>query len=694
MSPEQLDGGEADARSDIFSFGATLYEMATGKKAFEAKTQASLIAAILKEEPRPISDLEPLSQPALERIAKTCLSKDPDDRWQSAGDLKRELQWISDAGSAAGIPAPVAAQRKSREVLSRVLLIALGILALGGIAAAVFYAHKASEPMQAIRADINPPEGYIYGSVAAANQFAISPDGAAIAFVAQAPGKQLLFVRSLSSGTAQPIQGTEGASYPFWSGDSRNIAFFDDGKLKRVSAAGGVVQILCDAPAGRGGTWNNDGMIVFTPGLKEPLYKIPASGGIPAVATSLKQSTETQSHRWPSFLPDGKHFLFATDDGIGVGSLDSTDSRIILPVKSNAAYSSGYILYITDGNLVAQPFDLNHQTVSGAAVPVTSLVEYAIGKTLGNFSVSQTGTLIYRPDYSVKFQITWLDRSGKEVGKTGEPDYYSGASFSPDGRQVLVTRGQPSAKRDLWLVDSMRGTLSRATFDPAGLLVGIWSPDGRDLAVSVANGFEIRRTGLRADTNDQLLPPDRVSKYPTDWTVDGQTIILTVQNPNTNQDVETLSVAGDHKLTPLIQTPYAEYAGNLSPDGHLLTYASNESGRRELYVIEFPGAGQKWQVSNQGMSGASGLHFSAWSHDGKTLYYLDGSGGVMAVPIESQNPFKAGIGRKIYSVTNGAVSEVVASPDGRILVLVPAGNQAVTPASLVANWSAELNKQQ
>ncbi len=691
MAPEQLEAGEVDARSDIFSFGAMLYEMATAQKAFPAKSQASLIAAILREEPKPISELQPMSPPALERIVKTCMAKDPDERWQSSGDLKRELQWIGDAGSIAGIPAPVAAQRKSRERTSKILVIALGIIAAAGIAGTAFYARKASQPTQVIHADLNPPEGYIYESVGSNNQFVISPDGSSIAFIAEGQGKQVLFVRTLSSGIAQPLQGSEGAAYPFWSADSRNIAFFADGKLKRVPAAGGVVQTLCDAPAGRGGTWNSSGVILFTPGLKEPLYRIPESGGLATVVTALKQSAQTQSHRWPYFLPDGKHFLLTSDDGIAVGSLDSSEIRLILKVNSNAEYAGGSILYVTDGNLVAQPFDANKQAVSGAPVPVAGHVEFAVGKSMGNFSVSQTGALVYRQDYSLKYQPTWIDRSGAEVATTGETDYYFGAALSPDGRQILMTRGQPSAKRDLWIMDSQRGTLSRATFDPAGLIVGIWSPDAKELAVAVANGFEIRKTGLQGNATEQILAPDQVSKYPSDWTADGQTLIMTVQNAKTNQDVETLSVTGEHKLVPIIQTTFSEFAGKLSPDGKLLTYASNESGRRELYVTEFPGPGQKWQVSSQGMSSGS-VGFSAWSHDGKALYYVDGSGSVMAVPIESTSPFKTGPAKKLYSSAGGPISEVTAAPDGRLMVLVPPGSQPVTPASLVINWAAELNK--
>jgi eukaryotic-like serine/threonine-protein kinase len=694
MSPEQLEGGEADARSDIFSFGATLYEMATAQKAFPAKSQATLIAAIIKEEPRPISELQPMSLPSLERIVTTCLSKDPDDRWQSSGDLKRELIWISSAGSQAGVPAPVVAQRKSRDLTWKILLAVLGIVAAAGIAGSLFYARKASQPMPVIHAEMIPPEGFEFGSIGKDNQFAISPDGSAIAFVAEGQRKQLIFVRTLSSGTTQPLQGTDGATYPFWSGDGRNLAFFADSKLKRVPASGGVVQVLCDATAGRGGTWNKDGVIVFTPGLKEPLYKIPDSGGTPSPVTATKQSAGFQSHRWPSFLPDGKHFLFTADDGVGFGSLDSSDSHVFLQTKSNAIYSSGYILYVTDGNLVAQPFDPDHQVLKGVPVPVVGQVEFSTGKSLGNFSVSQTGGLVYRPDYSPKYQMTWLDGNGGDAGKLGEPDYYSGASISPDGRRILVTRVQPGVKRDLWIVDSQRGGLSRATFDPEGAIFAVWSPDGNGVAVSLANGFEIRRIGLQGNVTEQLVAPDQISKYPTDWTPDGQTLIVTVQNPKTGQDVETLSVAGEHTLVPIIQTPAVEDAGYLSPSGKLLTYSSNESGRPELYVTEFPVSGSKWQVSNQGLTSGIPIHFSAWSHDGKTLYYIDAGGSLIAVPIESQSPFKAGIPRKIYSAPAGPVSEVAAAPDGRLLLLVPAGNQTIPPAALVINWPAELKGKQ
>ena len=694
MPPEQLEGSEADARSDIFSFGATLYEMATGQKAFPAKSQASLIAEILKAQPRPISELQPLVPPALERIVTTCLSKDPDDRWQSAGDLKRELVWISSAGSLAGVPAPVVAQRKTRERVWKILLAVVGVVAAAGIAGSVFYARKASQPLPVIHAEMNPPEGFEFGSIGKDNQFAISPDGSAIAFVAEGQRKQLIFVRMLSSGATQPLQGTDGASYPFWSGDGRNLAFFADGKLKRIPATGGVVQVLCDATAGRGGTWNQNGVIVFTPGLKEPLLKIPDSGGTPTAATVVKQSGGLQSHRWPTFLPDGKHFLFTTDDGLGVGSLDSTDNHVFLPAKSNVVYSSGYILYVADGNLVAQPFDSDHQVVRGAPVPVAGQVEFSTGKSLGNFSVSQTGGLVYRPDYSPKYQMTWLDKNGGEAGKLGEPDYYSGAAISPDGQRILVTRVQPGVKRDLWIVDSQRGSLSRATFDPEGAIFAVWSPDGSGVTISLANGFEIRKIGLQGNVTEQLVAPDQISKYPTDWTSDGQTLILTVQNPKTGQDVETLSVAGEHNLVPIVQTPFVEDAGNLSPNGKLLTYSSNESGRPELYVTEFPGAGRKWQVSAQGLTSGIPVHFSTWAHDGKTLYYIDAGGGVIAVPIESQDPFKPGVPRRIYSASSGPISEISAGPDGRLLVLVPAGNQTITPAALVINWPQELKARQ
>ncbi|HXN73485.1 MAG TPA: protein kinase [Candidatus Acidoferrales bacterium] len=694
MSPEQLEGGEADARSDIFSFGATVYEMATGQKAFPAKSQATLIAAIIKEEPRPISELQPMSLPALERIVTTCLSKDPDDRWQSAGDLKRELIWISGAGSLAGVPAPVVAQRKSRDRVWKVLLVVLGLVAAVGIAGSLFYARKASQPMPVIHAEMIPPEGFEFGSIGKDNQFALSPDGSAVAFVAEGQRKQLIFVRMLSSGATQPLQGTDGATYPFWSGDGRNLAFFADGKLKRVPATGGVVQVLCDAMAGRGGTWNQSGVIVFTPGLKEPLFKIPDSGGTPAAATATKQSAGLQSHRWPTFLPDGKHFLFTTDEGVGVGSLDSTDSHVIVQAKSNAVYSSGYIVYVTDGNLVAQPFDPDHQVVKGVPVPVAGQVEFSIGKSLGNFSVSQTGGLVYRPDYSPKYQMAWLDHNGGEASKLGEPDYYSGPSISPDGHQILVTRVQPGVRRDLWIVDSQRGSLSRASFNPEGVILGVWSADGKSITASLANGFEVKTISLQGNVSEQLIAPDQISKFPSQWTADGQTLIMTVQNPKTGQDVETLSAAGEHKLAPIIQTPAVENAGVLSPDGKLLTYSSNESGKPELYVTGFPEPGQKWQISNQGLTGGTGARFSAWSPDGKTLYYIDAGGGVTAVPLENKGGFKAGVPKKIYSAPNGGVSEVSVAPDGRLLVLIPAGNQTITPAALVINWPAELKSKQ
>ena len=697
MSTEQIEGKEADPRSDIFALGAVLYEMATGIRAFNGKTQASVIAAILAAEPQPISAVRPMSPPALDRVVKVCLAKDPDERFQTVHDLKLQLQWIVEGGSQAGVPAPVAARRKNRELALLAGAIMCAILGGLGIAGSIIFSKKADSLRRVVRAQIGAPEKYSLTSLNNSNQVALSPDGNAIAFIAEGEGKQFLFVRPLQAATAQPLAGTDGAYYPFWSPDSKFIGFFANGKLKKVDASGGVVQSLCDSPFGRGGSWNRDGVILFAPGIHDAIYRVLDNGGQPVVVTKAKKAGVYAGARWPYFLPDGKHFLYVGTEGddfrgrLYVASLDSPEAKLIDDNNSAAAYSNGYIFFVKDGNLVAQPFDPGRLTASGNPVPIANKVEYFEGKSQGDFAVSQNGILVYRSAYSSPSRLVWLDPSGKQVATLGEPGNYFSPRLSPDGRTVVLSREDPTdpGKNDLWLLDVQRAIFSRLTFHPAVSYTAVWSPDSTHLAIS-SLGTKAQIVPASGSGTPVTVTNDLVT-FMRDWSPDGHTILVQQQNSSTGMDVMSLQVGEKPSaLTPVLNSQFDEILSRLSPNGHWMAYVSNESGRGEVYVVPFPGSGGRWQISNNGVTmGVPGI---AWSHDGKQIYFRDAGGGLMVVDVQAQgSEFHSGLPRQIF-MSPGGVWPLEGAPDGRILIAIRAEQDISPPITLVLNWDAEMKK--
>jgi eukaryotic-like serine/threonine-protein kinase len=689
MAPEVLQGAEADARSDIFSFGCALYEMASGKRPFDGKSQVGVLAAILERDPEPISVVQPLTPPALEKLIRTCLAKDPDQRWQSAHDVKLQLEAISEMGSKAGVPAVVAGARRGRKRLGTIIAIAGWVLAVAGLVAALFYSRRLSEEQQPVRADIELPSG-VDMNMNAFGGAVISPDGKRLAIPAATPNGSELWVRDLTGGKASLIPGTQGATFPFWSPDGNMIGFFSNGKMRTVAATGGPVQIICDAPAGRGGAWSQAGMIVFTPNIEEPLYKVGESGGAPAAVTKLGGTGHT--HRNPIFLPDGKHFLFtqrlvaAPVGDLYAGSLDGGEPKLVVQQASNGVYTQGYLLYLHDRNLMAQHFNPKAIAVSGNPVPVAQNVEYWGPKDLGNFSVSSTGTLVYRTEEAAESRFAWMKLPGKESEEFG--DTISGISgqisISADAKKIAFAKREADAPdTDLWLYDVDRKILARQTFNVRGFIYSAFSPDGAKLAITSSIGTQgsMRIKTLATGEEQPITTRIQDIAYVHSWSPDGKYLIVSIQDPKTLFDIYAQPVDGG-KPVPLLNQSYDERDGEVSPNGKWMAYISNESGRIEVYITDFPGAHSKMQVSSEGG------FWHAWSHDGKSLYFANGK---KLMVTEVRNPETMELGGTALVTTLDARPLGFGS-DGRLLVLKSTNGQQAEPLRMVLHFPETLGK--
>jgi len=699
MSPEQIEGKEADARSDIFAFGATLYEMVTGVRAFPGKSQISVASAILEKDPEPIIKAVPLAPPALDRVVMTCLAKDPEERFQSAHDLKLEIQWATEAGSPAAAPAPVVAARTNRERLAwataGALLLLVALFAVG-------YALRAPRPASMVRASMNlPPSSHPpAGQDCLAGWFTISPDGRRLAFVASNPeGKYVLWVRPLDSLAAQPLAGTEGATYPFWSPDSSRLGFFAEGKLKKIEASGGPVETVCAASEGRGGTWGPNGEIVFAPGVYTGLWRVAAAGGTPTQVTFPADATTTQ--RFPSFLPDGKHFLFNSDipggghGGIYAGAVDSKEVKRVAAERSSAQYAApGYLLFMREGNLMAQPFDAARLATAGDAVPIGENLMSDSVRQLGSFSVSNNGVLVFRTTGTAgtKHQLTWVDREGKELGKVGEPADLSFPALSPDESKAVVHLRGTNGKTNLWMYDLKRGLGSRFTFSAADDEQPAWSPDGSQVAFTSdrSGNFDLYLKSAQGAGAEQLLLGGPGEKHLSDWSRDGRFICYYVHGgPAKNSQVWILPMTGERKPYAFLQGEanfeYAEF----SPDVRWLAYTSDESGHPESYVVPFPGPGGKWQISS------AGAVYSWWSGDGKEIYYLTPDLKLIAVEVNTKGTELAvGASHPLLGGKTGGENFIGLdfSRDGkRILIAVPQEDTSA-PITLVTNWTVGLKR--
>ena len=691
MSPEQLEGKETDARSDLFSFGAVLYEMVTGNRAFDGKSQASVIAAILEHEPQPIAELQPTAPPALDRLIRTCLAKDPEERIQTAHDVKLQIQWIAEGDSQSGPPIGARAPRQAWDRLSKPIAALLLLLLIGG--GAVWWG----------RARQTPRAMYFNSPVPLpANHVALSPDGRTLAMVAYSgqSNKYALWTYEVGGRGATLVPGTEDASYPFWSPDGKSIGFFSLGKLKRVDVSSGrSPQVLCDAAHGRGGTWSRDGVILFAPEGYGGLLRVSAGGGTPVEVT--KASSSEFSHRWPVFLPDGRHFLFLAanfsghfeKNAICVGKLDSSDWRPIANASSNVAYAEpGFLLYVRDNALVAQRFDARTQVVSGEALTVSDEVQYFPIVDYGVFAVAGKGILVAQTGKGeAKSQMAWFDRSGKEAGNAGAPGRFANLGLSPDGRRIVVDQMDRDQRHvNIWVNELANGAATRLTFTLAADQCPIWSPDGKKIAFSSNRKFHFSLYLKNSDgsgTEQEIADLGAPQQAFWDWSRDGK--YLLVQKGSELWYMPT----SDWQVKPFLLSKGYIRNARFSPDGRWVAYSSNETGSWEVYVSPFPIPNSKWQVSR------AGGEEPRWRRDGKELFYLSAEGKVMAIPVKTTGNFEAGAPATLFQTRTrqpisvmDAFSYDVTSDGQKFLINTRMDDTNAAPLSIILNWTSELEK--
>ena len=704
MAPEQLKGQPVDQRSDIFAFGAVLYEMLSGQRAFHGESAAETMSAILKEDPPELSDTNKSVSPALERLVNHCLEKNPEGRFHSARDLAFALEALSggsltNSGETIPLPSVVMGSRHGKERWIWISLVAL--LLLSSITFALLYFKRAPANERVVKFSILPPEKVtLPGSVAA---FAVSPDGLRLALIGTSEGQTYIWVRSLDSVSAQLLPGTDGALQAgslFWSPDSRFIGYFTAGKLLKVEASGSAPQTICNLPApARGGAWNRDGVIVF--GLTDgPLYKVSAGGGEATPMTTIHQSE--RSHRWPVFLPDDRHLLYVVNNvggadsgGLYVGDLDSKDTTRLIQTTTNALYAPpGFLLFLRNEALMVQRFNADTRQLSGEPVSIVDHVQNNPGIARAAFSISGNGVLAFRSGGGLGNQPIWLDRSGKEIGTLGARGIYINVSLSPDEKRAAQDIGDPQTGRnDIWLFDLSRGVPTRFTTDSAADSFPTWSPDGNQIVFAstregVFNLYLKKANGLE---NEQPLLKSDETKVPDDWSHDGKFIIYESRNPKTKLDLWLLPMSGPRDPISFLKTDFNEQQARFSPDGKWVAYTSDISGKPEVYVQTFPASGGPVRVSTNG--GAQPL----WRGDGNELFYIATDRRLMAVEVKLGAAFEAKTPQPLFltrvlTITEFRSHYAVTRDGQRFLVNSLIEETFTNPITLVVNWTTGLQK--
>ncbi len=696
MAPEQIEGREADARSDIFAFGAVLYEMAAGKRPFEGKSQLSLASSILEKEPDPVSTVKPQTPPGLEHVITTCLQKNPEERYLAAHDIKLELQFIAaervpPAAGSARVAPTVRKGERTGWMAAIVSAILLGIS--GG-----WLLHRPTRPAQSIRTVIEAPSNTTLNlSGDFAGPPVLSPDGTTVAFTATGPGgKPSLWIRPLGVLEAHVLAGTEGAIFPFWSWDSRALGFFTAGKLETIDLEGGSPQIICDAPFARGGAWSPDGTIVFSPNTQTPLMRVGINGGTPTPLTTVDVSQHT-SHRWPWLLPDGKHLLYLAihhdtsktgNNTIYYASLDGKENRPLFRSQTNAVYADGYVLFARSDQLMAQPFDPGAGKLKGEPRILARGVMNDVTTWHMDASASENGLMIYGSGGNAELQLVWLDRTGKKIETIADKfANLMGAHISPQGDRVALQIDV--GVNDIWVLDFARGVRTRLTFGPVQNTTPVWSPDGKWIAyASLRNGHSnlYRKRSDGSGAEEVLLENDQADTV-EDWSPDGKYLLYSHGTNGMDTQLWAVALEGERKPWMVVAHAAVLYGARLSPDGKWLAYESNESGTVQLYIVPFRGGQGKWQVTSQGSSGP------AWTRNGKELFYMDPGFNLYVISFkEVEGAPQLGAPQQIPITTSAPTMFFDVSPDGKKILIDNVAQQVSPSVTVVTNFAGSVKK--